>query len=67
MDIFKAYIQQYNIEIDGVVNPDASLLEKASVVLPQFKEYVGDIMIDKKKLYTLVGITDKMLTDYLST
>ena len=67
MDIFKAYLQQYNIEIDGSVNPDATLLEKASVVLPQFKQYVGDILIEKKKLYTLLGITDKMLTDYLST
>jgi hypothetical protein len=67
MDIFKAYIQQYNIEIDGFVNPDATLLEKASVVLPQFKQYVGDILIEKKKLYTLLGITDKVLTDYLST
>jgi hypothetical protein len=71
MDIFKAYIQQYNIEIDGVVNPDASLLEKASVVLPQFKEYVGDIMIDleknkKQTLYSLLGIKDQMLSDYLS-
>ena len=67
MDIFKAYLQQYNIEIDGFVNPEATLLEKASVVLPQFKQYVGDILIEKKKLYTLLGITDKMLTDYLST
>ncbi len=70
MDIFKAYIQQYNIEIDGFVNPEATLLEKASVVLPQFKQYIGDILIDigkeKQTLYALLGITDKVLTDYLS-
>ena len=74
MDIFKTYLQQYNIE---GVSPDATLIEKASAALPQFKKYIGDILIDlgkdvapqpqKQKLYTLLGITDKMLTDYLST